>query len=138
MPARASHLRQIQDAVAAFRPTGTAVPLLPGTSPRASSVRDRFPRLRWDGRKAPVPRSGIADGGPPFGAHVLLMGALMAAFTLGVQSWAIHAGDTHRQTMTFTTLTLVQMGQALAFRSEHRSLFQLGCGQTVRCWPQLR
>ncbi|MGN6592728.1 MAG: cation transporting ATPase C-terminal domain-containing protein, partial [Terriglobales bacterium] len=72
------------------------------------------------------PRESLFAGG--LGAHVLIIGVLMAAVTLAVQAWAIHVGDSHWQSMTFTTLTLVQMGQVLAVRSEHRSLLQLGLG----------
>ena len=73
----------------------------------------------------PPRESLFAEG---LGRHVLWMGLLMAALTLGTQAWAIHGGDAHWQTMTFTTLTFVQMGHVLAIRSEHLSLFQLRPG----------
>lgn len=72
------------------------------------------------------PRESLFAGG--LGTHVLFMGVLMAALTLGTQAWAIHSGDTHWQTMTFATLTFVQMSHVLTIRSEHLSLFQLGLG----------
>ena len=42
--------------------------------------------------------------------------------------WAWSTGHVAWQTMIFTTLTLSQLGNALAFRSEHSSLFTLGLG----------
>jgi Ca2+-transporting ATPase len=51
----------------------------------------------------------------------------MAAVVLGVQWAAIDAGW-HWQTMVFTTLALLQLGNALAVRSERVSVFSLGFG----------
>ena len=50
----------------------------------------------------------------------------MAAVSLGIGLWAWLTGIAAWQTMVFTTLTVSQMGNALATRSEHESLFQQG------------
>jgi Ca2+-transporting ATPase len=49
----------------------------------------------------------------------------MAVVVLGIQAVAIEAGW-HWQTMVFTTLALLQLGNALAVRSERVSVFSLG------------
>ena len=48
----------------------------------------------------------------------------MAAVVLPLQAIA-RANDWPWQTMVFTTLALLQLGHALAVRSERRSVFQL-------------
>ncbi|SAL64060.1 cation transport ATPase [Caballeronia humi] len=58
--------------------------------------------------------------------HVLWVGLSMAAISLFTQAYAIHQSSAHWQTMTFTVLTLSQMGHVLASRSEHMSLFEQG------------
>ncbi len=58
------------------------------------------------------------------------VGLFMAAVTLGVQALAIGAGWPW-QTMVFTTLALLQLGNALAVRSETDSLFSLGLGTNL-------
>jgi Ca2+-transporting ATPase len=57
--------------------------------------------------------------------HALWVGILMAAVVLGIQAVAIEAGW-HWQSMVFTTLSLLQLGHALAIRSERTSTFTLG------------
>lgn len=58
--------------------------------------------------------------------HVLLIGLLIGALSLGAQAWSYHSGSTHWQTIVFTVLTLSQLWHALASRSMHESLFRLG------------
>lgn len=54
--------------------------------------------------------------------HALLIGVLMAALVLPMQA-AARAADWHWQTMVFTTVAFLQLGHALAVRSEvHRSV----------------
>ncbi len=60
------------------------------------------------------------------GVAVLWVGPLMGVVALGVGLWGYLTGNPYWQTMTFTTLTLAQMGNALAIRSDHDSLFQIG------------
>jgi len=57
--------------------------------------------------------------------QALLVGLLMAAVTLVVQRVAIDRGWPW-QTMVFTTLALLQLGNALAVRSERESALRLG------------
>jgi len=57
--------------------------------------------------------------------HAVWAGLLMGGIALGAQAWAIHDGDAHWQSMTFTVLTLSQLAHILAIRSEHESLFRL-------------
>jgi P-type Ca2+ transporter type 2C len=57
--------------------------------------------------------------------QAVVLGALMAIVTLGLQSVAIQAGWAW-QTMVFTTLALMQLGHALAVRSDRESFFRLG------------
>jgi P-type Ca2+ transporter type 2C len=57
---------------------------------------------------------------------ILWIGLLMGGVSLFTQAWAYHAGHAHWQTMVFTVLTLSQMGNVLALRSERVSFFRLG------------
>ena len=57
--------------------------------------------------------------------HVVIVGLLMGLIPLGLGLWG-EATDRPWQTMVFTTLTLSQMGNALAVRSERDSLFRIG------------
>jgi Ca2+-transporting ATPase len=50
----------------------------------------------------------------------------MTSLTLLIQSWAYHSDSTHWQTMVFTVLTLAQLANVLAIRSEKESLFSIG------------
>jgi Ca2+-transporting ATPase len=58
--------------------------------------------------------------------HIVWVGLLMAGVSLFTQAWAIGHGSSNWQSMVFTVLTLSQMGQALAVRSERQSLYRLG------------
>jgi P-type Ca2+ transporter type 2C len=58
--------------------------------------------------------------------HILWVGLLMGAVSLGVGYWAWLTQNPAWQTMVFTTLTLAQMGHALAIRSGRDSLFTIG------------
>jgi P-type Ca2+ transporter type 2C len=60
------------------------------------------------------------------GLDVLWVGPMMGLVALGVGLWGYLSGNPYWQTMTFTTLTLAQMGNALAIRSDHDSLFKIG------------
>jgi Ca2+-transporting ATPase len=54
------------------------------------------------------------------------VGLLMGLVSLAMGFWAWETGRETWQTMLFTTLTLSQMGNALALRSRHDSLFKIG------------
>jgi len=58
--------------------------------------------------------------------YILWVGILMGLVSLAVQSWGYGLHSTTWQTMVFTTLCLSQMGNALAIRSEKRSLLSIG------------
>ncbi len=70
------------------------------------------------------PKESLFAGG--LGAYTVWVGLLMGAITLSVQAWAIHIGDSHWQTMVFTTLCFLQLGNVMAIRSERESLFRQG------------
>jgi P-type Ca2+ transporter type 2C len=69
------------------------------------------------------PDESILAGG--LWQHAVWVGLLMAAVVIPLQTLA-RAADWPWQTMVFTTLALLQLGHALAVRSERRSLFRLG------------
>ena len=58
--------------------------------------------------------------------HAIWVGLLMGGIALATQAWAIHIGDAHWQSMTFTVLTLSQLAHVMAIRSERDSLFRQG------------
>ena len=58
--------------------------------------------------------------------HTLWVGVAMAGVSLLTQAYAINLSLPHWQTMVFTVLTLSQMGNALAARSERELLFRQG------------
>jgi Ca2+-transporting ATPase len=69
------------------------------------------------------PKENIFSGG--MAIHILWVGFLMGAVTLGMQAWAIQ-NKNHWQTMAFTVLCLSQMGHVMAIRSERESVFKIG------------
>jgi P-type Ca2+ transporter type 2C len=112
---------------------GMPIPLLPVHILWINLVTDGLPGLALASEKAesdvmqrPPRPSGesVFAGGIAF--HILWVGLLMAALTLGVQSWAIGRENTHWQTMVFTVLALSQLGHALAVRSERTFLYKQG------------
>ena len=64
--------------------------------------------------------------GRGLGRHMLWVGILMGSVSLGIGYWAWGSGRSDWQTMVFTTMTLSQMGHALAIRSSRDSLFKIG------------
>ncbi|HEX5613639.1 MAG TPA: cation-translocating P-type ATPase [Acidimicrobiia bacterium] len=59
--------------------------------------------------------------------HAIWVGALMAAVVIPLQAIS-RAADWPWQTMVFTTVAFLQLGHALAVRSERESFFRLGVG----------
>jgi Ca2+-transporting ATPase len=85
-----------------------------GLEPAEPDVMDRPPR--------PPGESVFARG---LWQHALWVGLLMAGVGLATQFTAREMGW-HWRTMVFTTVAFVQLGHALAIRSEHASLRSLG------------
>jgi Ca2+-transporting ATPase len=112
---------------------GMPLPLLPLQILWINLVTDGLPGLAMTFeppepgtmRRPPYPpRQNIFGRG--MGRDILWVGLLMGFAALGLGFWAWSTGRPSWQTMAFTTLTLSQMGNALAIRSERHSLFTLG------------
>lgn len=92
---------------------------LPGlalaSEPAEENIMSRPPRN---------PKESIFSGG--MGWHILWVGLLMGIVTLSMQAWALHEGDAHWQTMTFTVLCFSQLGNVMAIRSDRKSIFKIG------------
>jgi len=58
--------------------------------------------------------------------NILWVGIVMAILSLLAGDLFLRRGQAYWQTMVFTTLTLSQMAFALAARSDHSSVFQIG------------
>ncbi|HET9020200.1 MAG TPA: cation-translocating P-type ATPase [Acetobacteraceae bacterium] len=111
---------------------GMPVPLLPIQILWINLVTDGLPGLALAAepaepdvmrRKPRPPRAGVFTRGML--RHVIWVGLLMTALTLGTQAVAMGAGMPHWRGIVFTVLTLVQMAQVLGIRSERASLLQL-------------
>lgn len=112
---------------------GMPLPLLPLQILWMNLVTDGLPALALG---VEPPEANLMDR-PPYrpgesifarglGRHVLWVGLLMGALSLGTGYWYWRVGDPRWQTLLFSTLTLAQMAHVLAIRSEYRSLFQIG------------
>jgi len=97
---------------------------LPGLAlaaePEEKGIMQRPPR--------PSQESIFANG---MWQHIVWIGLVIAGVTLFSQAWAIYMASSHWQTMVFTVLTLAQMAQAMAIRSERESLFTQGLFSNV-------
>ena len=69
-------------------------------------------------------KQSIFSGG--LSIHIMWVGALIGLVSLATGYGAWIRGNSYWSTMVFTTLTLSQMGHALAVRSDIRSLFKQG------------
>ena len=58
--------------------------------------------------------------------HIFWVGLLTGLVSLMLGWWSWSTDKSYWQTMVFTTLTLSQMGNALAIRSGRESLFKIG------------
>jgi len=112
---------------------GMPLPLLPLQILWVNLVTDGLPGLaltvepaeRGTMRRPPHhPQENIFGRG--MGRHILWVGVLMGLVSLSMGFWAWNTGRQDWQTMVFTTLTLSQMGHALAIRSGRDSLFKIG------------
>lgn len=112
---------------------GLPIPLLPVHILWINLVTDGLPGLALSSEPAEKdimqrpprhPKESIFAKG--LGFHVLWVGLLMGAVTIGTQAWGIYMDDPRWQTMAFNVLCLSQMGHVLAIRSENRSFFSMG------------
>jgi Ca2+-transporting ATPase len=69
-------------------------------------------------------KKSIFSGG--LSIHIVWVGLLMGLVSLGIGFWGWQTGNPYWSTMVFTTLTLSQMGHALAVRSDNQSFFKQG------------
>jgi P-type Ca2+ transporter type 2C len=83
--------------------------------PEEGDVMKRLPRH---------PKESIFAQG--LGLQAIWAGLLMGATVLFVQAWFLNDGNGHWQTMVFTVLCLLQLGNVMAIRSEKESLFSQG------------
>lgn len=111
---------------------GLPMPLLPIHILWINLVTDGLPGLALAGEKAEKdimkrpPRKtdeSLFAGGISY--HIVWVGILMAAITIGMQAIALKY-NYHWQTMVFTVLSLSQLGHVLAIRSERDFLYQQG------------
>jgi Ca2+-transporting ATPase len=86
-----------------------------GMEPADKHTMQRPPRARHEGFLTPALRR-----------HISWIGVLMGVAALGVGYAYYRVGESSWQTMIFTTLAFLQIGQALASRSTDESLFTLG------------
>ncbi len=112
---------------------GMPLPLLPLQILWINLVTDGLPGLAMG---VEPPEEGIMRRSPNhpsenifgrgMGLRIIWVGLLMAITTLGIGYWAWTNGRSDWQTLVFTTLTLSQMGNALAIRSGRESFFKIG------------
>ena len=112
---------------------GMPIPLLPIQILWINLVTDGLPGLAMTSEPAEAdvmrrpprpPGESLFSGG--MGTQIIWAGLLMGAVCLGTQYWGLATGREHWRTMVFTVLCLSQLGQALAIRSEKRTLWELG------------
>jgi Ca2+-transporting ATPase len=109
------------------------IPLLPIHILWINLVTDGLPGLALSAERAETnvmlrpPRktteSLFAEG---IAFHIVWVGILMAALTLGMQAWALHTGNPHWQTMVFTVLSVSQLAHVFAIRSDNEFIFRKG------------
>ena len=86
-----------------------------GVEPAERNTMRRPPR---------APNESILGGG--IARQIIWVGALIGAVALGLGYFEWRMGNPDWQAMMFTTLALLQVGQALAIRSTHESLLTIG------------
>ena len=60
------------------------------------------------------------------GAHILWIGLLIGALSLGGQGWAYSAASENWRSVVFTVLTLCQLAHVLVIRSDRESIVSIG------------
>ncbi|MBW8270865.1 cation-translocating P-type ATPase [Caldovatus aquaticus] len=94
---------------------------LPGLAlsaePEEKGIMERPPR--------PPGESVFARG---VGLHIVWVGTLIGALSIGAQAFAMASGSPRWQTVVFCTLTFAQLYHVMAIRAGDASLFQAGLG----------
>ena len=112
---------------------GLPIPLLPIQILWVNLVTDGLPGLALAAepeerdvmRRSPRrPQESVFAHG--LGIHVIWVGLLMGPLTIGTQAWYLSFGSAHWQTMVFMVLSLSQLANVLAVRSERESFFAQG------------
>lgn len=112
---------------------GLPIPLLPIQILWLNLVTDGLPGLAFAAepaennilqRKPRRTNDSIFSNGAGF--QILWVGLLMGGVSISAQAWAIHIGNEKWMTMVFTILSISQMGQAMAGRSNWNSVFSQG------------
>ena len=112
---------------------GLPIPLLPIHILWINLVTDGLPGLALSAEPAErhvmqrpprTPGESIFAGG--MWQHMLWVGLLIGALSIGAQAWGYSHSAGHWQTMVFTTLVIAQLFHALAIRSERDALWELG------------
>lgn len=111
---------------------GIPLPLLPGQILWVNMLTHGLPGVALGAElaeddtlhRAPrAPNEGILGGG--LLGRIMLLGTLVGTISLAVGVWAERSGH-EWQSMVFVTLTLQQLGIALALRSQTRSIVSVG------------
>ncbi|MGB5260226.1 MAG: cation-translocating P-type ATPase [Gammaproteobacteria bacterium] len=112
---------------------GLPVPLLPIHILWINLVTDGLPGLALTAEPA---EPGIMSRAPRppeenifahgMWQHILWVGLFIGGLSIAAMAWAISREAEYWQTMVFTVLTLSQLFQSLAIRSESDSLFRIG------------
>ena len=112
---------------------GLPIPLLPIHILWINLVTDGLPGLALSAEPAerhvmqrpprPPEESIFARG---MWQHMLWVGLLIGALSIGAQAWGYTHDSDQWQTMVFTTLVIAQLFHCLAIRSEHDALWVLG------------
>ena len=122
---------------------GFAIPLLPIHILWINLVTDGLPGLALvaepaekDSMARPPrpPKENLFAGG--LIQRILLTGIILAIASIFIQWWAVRQGYDVKtqQTMVFTTLCFVQLGNALSVRSVYHSLFSSGIFANKAMW----
>ncbi len=112
---------------------GMPLPLLPVQILWMNLVTDGLPALALgveppesDAMRRPPRPPGESMFARGMGRQIIWVGMLMGFLSLAIGYGYWNAHNSTWQTMVFTTLTLSQMANVMAIRSERRSLFEIG------------